>query len=609
MSIDLRPLPETFAANVAALTAHDVTSAARIAAADPLVGFDLAATRAGVPTLSVDGVLLHNRHDPQAEAQQWANASVERLTADGAETAVVLGFGLGYHVEALRRRFTGRVVVVEPDAALLRTAFGCRDLRALWAQVELAPASLRDEDIDAWGRVSVLRHGPSWLRPETLLRALAERIAARSTARQTRLSVMVISPLNGGSYPITGYCARALASLGHDVHVLDLAPFASGAEALPSFGTGTIARRHIQQAFGTFLSAGIRTAVEQLQPDVVLAMAQAPLDAALLQQLGALGCVRAFWFVEDHRLFPYWRDVIGSYDYFGVIQQGAFFDDAVARCPGKVLYLPLAADPSVHRPLVLTPEEQEEFGSPVSFVGAGYRNRQVAFRPLLDDGLKIWGSDWGNAGALLPAVQRQGARISTEDSVRIFNASTINLNLHSSTYVDGVEPRGDFVNPRTFELAACGAFQLVDRRALLAPLFTAGKELITFDDAGDLRDLVRAWQERPEDRARVTAAARARVLTEHTYAHRMMTLLETICVRESERFQRKARPVTTHTIAARASTSPLGSFLATLPPQTPFSLDGVVGALRDREGDLEDPENIFLFLHQFDDLYVKEHRS
>src|SRR6185436_7068680 len=105
------------------------------------------------------------------------------------------------------------------------------------------------------------------------------------------------------------------------------------------------------------------------------------------------------------------------------------------------------------------------------FAGAGYRNRRLAFRSLLDLGLKVWGSDWSGAGVLDAVVQRGGARIDPDELVRIANATDVNLNLHSSTYVDGVEPNGDFVNPRTFELAAAGAFQLVDERALLPSLF------------------------------------------------------------------------------------------------------------------------------------------
>ena len=72
----------------------------------------------------------------------------------------VLGFGLGYHVEALAAAWSGRIVVVEPDRALLRLAFAARDLRALLARVEVAPEPLAPETIDGWGRIELLAHGP-----------------------------------------------------------------------------------------------------------------------------------------------------------------------------------------------------------------------------------------------------------------------------------------------------------------------------------------------------------------------------------------------------------------------------------------------------------------
>ena len=63
--------------------------------------------------------------------------------------------------------------------------------------------------------------------------------------------------------------------------------------------------------------------------------------------------------------------------------------------------------------------------------------------------------------------------------MKIYNASKININLHSSLQTTDLVSRGDFVNPRTFELAAAGAFQLVDERSLLGELFGAD-ELATF---------------------------------------------------------------------------------------------------------------------------------
>ena len=48
--------------------------------------------------------------------------------------------------------------------------------------------------------------------------------------------------------------------------------------------------------------------------------------------------------------------------------------------------------------------------------------------------LKIWGNEWdGSPSVLQEVIQEGGRRVSTEETVQIFNASQINLNVHSST--------------------------------------------------------------------------------------------------------------------------------------------------------------------------------
>jgi len=603
----VRPMSDQLEQNLRALAARDPARAAAVAAA-PVRREALETAASGDPILAVDGVLLHNRHDPRREATRWAAAQRARLGGRADATAVVLGFGLGYHVEALAAAWDGPIAVVEPDDALLRTAFAARDLRALLARVTLAPAPLDAVAIDAMGPLVVLPYAPAVLRAGAGLRALGERLAGRAALRDLRLRILVVSPLLGGSYPLTGYCARALADLGHAVTVLDLAPFAGGLRALGAFTPKKAARRVVEEAWGRFLGTGVVAAVEAAEPDLVLALAQAPLDATVLGEIRRRGALTAFWFVEDHRLFPYWKDVVAAYDYFFAIQEGDFLREAAAASPGWVGYLPCAADPAIHRPLALTAEERAEWGAPVSFVGAGYRNRRIAFRSLLELGLRIWGTEWEGAGQLEAAVQKGGARIATADAVRIFNATDVNLNLHSSTYVDGVDPRGDFVNPRTFEIAAAEAFQLVDERACLPALFAVGEEMATFRDARELPERTRWWLAHPEERAAHARAARARVLAEHTYHRRMEALLETIVARDHARLAARPRRETVADAARAEGETPLGRLLAKLPPTLPFTLDGVAQALLRRQGDLSEPESILLFLHQFDELYVRSAR-
>jgi spore maturation protein CgeB len=138
---------------------------------------------------------------------------------------------------------------------------------------------------------------------------------------------------------------------------------------------------------------------------------------------------------------------------------------------------------------------------------------------LIDLAPKIWGEGWAGTEVAKLAAER-GARFDLFEMIRIFAATKVNLNIHSANHVAGLDPDADYVNPRTFELAACGAFQLVDARVPLATMFRED-ELVTFRSPAELRQQITHYLAHPEDRAATAARARARVLAEHTFVHRV----------------------------------------------------------------------------------------
>ncbi|MEG1610071.1 MAG: glycosyltransferase [Bilophila sp.] len=326
------------------------------------------------------------------------------------------------------------------------------------------------------------------------------------------LRILVVLPLYGGSLPVGRYCVSALRDLGHTVEVFEAPAFLGAFSALKELHVSMDKHEGLETSLLQVVSQAIHAKAEALQPDLVIALAQAPVTRQLLKRLQRDGIPSAMWFVEDFRLFPYWRAFAPLYDFFFVIQKEPFLSEL--RTVGvEGVYLPLAALPAFHRPLTLSALEQDRFGSAVSFMGAGYPNRRTAFQALRVPDFKVWGSDWEEA-ALQGVLQDNGARVAPEDAVKIFNASAVNLNLHSSIHAEPVQ-HGDFVNPRTFELAACGAFQLVDARDLLPELFV--------------------WfVAHPEERAAVAKRAQLRVCAEHTYHKRMETLLQTVRTRRPD---------------------------------------------------------------------------
>jgi spore maturation protein CgeB len=344
---------------------------------------------------------------------------------------------------------------------------------------------------------------------------------------EKKLKILVVLPMYGGSLPIGQYCAQALKDMGHLVEVFDAPEFYSAFTALKKLRVRSTDLEYLENSFLQVVSNAVRLKVENFEPHLVLALAQAPLTRQTLTHLRRDGVATAMWFVEDYRIFGYWRAFAPYYDFFAVIQKEPFFSELKKTGVHHFLYLPLAASPDFHRPLNLSPVEKKMYGSDVSFLGAGYPNRRKAFKYLLHYDFKIWGTEWDGDVALAPLLQKNGQRISPEEAVKIFNASKINLNLHSSIKDDQLVSQGDFVNPRTFELAACAAFQLLDERGLLGELF-AQDELVTFKDLDQLQEQINYFLAHEEERFAFAAKARERVLKEHTYVHRMQALLDYI---------------------------------------------------------------------------------
>jgi spore maturation protein CgeB len=81
------------------------------------------------------------------------------------------------------------------------------------------------------------------------------------------------------------------------------------------------------------------------------------------------------------------------------------------------------------------------------------------------------------------------------------------------------------LNPRAYELAACGAFTISDRRAEGTALF--GETVPTFTTAGELESLVRRYLADPAGRRRYAEQARVRVRGE-TFDARAAALIAAV---------------------------------------------------------------------------------
>lgn len=419
-----------------------------------------------------------------------------------------------------------------------------------------------------------------------------------------QLRILVVLPMYGGSLPVGRFCADALKECGHLVEVFEAPDFHPSYKALEQLKVTSDRLDYLENSYLQVVSQAVLAKVETFEPDLVLSMAQAPVTIQALKRLRRDGVATAMWFVEDHRLFTYWKAFAPHYDVFAVIQRDEIFDGLNAIGQHNGLYLPMAAHPAFHRPLELSSADRRKFGAEVSFMGAGYPNRRVAFRELIRAGFKIWGTEWEGDHVLEPYVQMNGRRVSPEECVKIFNATKINLNLHSSIQADSLVTHGDFINPRTFEVAACGAFQLVDRRTLMTEAFDEG-ELAVFDSMEELKEHIAYYLEHAEERQAIARRGQARVLRDHTYAARMTTLLDFVAERIDGWPPQRERSELYPEGFPEDLKHELQSLLAELSLPEDAAFDDVIWAIRSRQGELSSLDTALLFLDEWRKLFKK----
>lgn len=553
--------------------------------------------RTGSPTLRAGGIQMHSRYNPEEEARRL----VDSAKLEEGRPVLVLGCGLGYHVLELIARGHD-VIVIEPEPGILKLAV---DGPLAGAACAIGAGPLPEAEFPAAlatfmaRKPHVLIHPPTaQLHREEVDAALADLYVGALSDKH--LNIAVVGPMFGGSLPIAGYLARAFEGLGHHVRLIDHESAWPLYEKVQATVTGATPKGQLTGLYTSFLSEWTYAQVAEFNPEICIVLAQAPVAPNFANRLRQNGIVTAFWYVENWRHLPYWRDIAHYYDFFFHIQPGEFetkLDEAGCR---HHAYVQTACDPDLHRPVTLTDEERKHYGCDLSFAGAGYYNRVELFKGLSDYNFKIWGVNWTDRYVAQHLVDGE-TRFDSETFMKIVSASAINLNLHSSSSKAGVDPDCDAINPRVFEIAAAGGFQLCDPCIGLETLFDFETELPVYRNLKELRERIDYFLARPEERKAIAEAAQQRVLAEHTYQHRAATMLRHIFrVHGAGILERGIRA--RHTmgeIAARLEKSDaLRQWLEHFPEDTPFTYEVVSQLSLPKDKGHLYPEQVIAYMKQ-----------
>lgn len=527
--------------------------------------------------------VLHSLYDPEKEARDIVDA----FHFDGRGILVIFGLGLGYHLSELLKRFPkSEVIVVEMESEIYDMAREYGGINVLESKVRYLVGLTADSVVKEITRhqmrvgivplslfqlPSAIAVFPDYYAPivSVLSRTVSLRLWEKfryPKLQSEKARVAII----GFGYFLTREVEGAVKRLGHDVAQI---PIRKGEE-----GDAIVAR--IMEAIVTF------------KPDFFLTMNHLGFDedGVLTDFLRSIEMPVASWYVDSPDLIlkehgrnvsPYTTLFLWDRGYLGAVESMGFED---------TLYLPLATDETVFTPHSMARNKLKGGRYPIGFVGNSMVEPATERLGRIDERLhsliERCADRMANHGSSLDGVFGVGAGAPSAEELSwigderkcdieaailwkatlIYRLSCINelaafdVTIHGdggwksllkgySTVLPPLDyyrelphfyrscqinfnatnlQMGEAVNQRVFDVPATGGFILTDHQEAIEELFDVGREVVTYHERGEIRDLAAFYLKNSSARREVARRGRERVLKEHTYTARLKTIISTM---------------------------------------------------------------------------------
>lgn len=279
--------------------------------------------------------------------------------------------------------------------------------------------------------------------------------------------------------------------------------------------------KHLKKLWHILMNKRLSGLVRNTKPDILALFKAGPIEADTLREIRNTTDTIIINIMNDNPL------LMGNFDAIEPCHYYFVKDTYVLDCLRKtgfrnVHYLPQAADVTMRKPLELDRNDLEIFSSEVMLMGSMYPYRLKLVEELIDFRPAIWGTGWENAGNAGIRNLYKGRGVWGMDKTKAICAAAISLNQH--------HPLNDIKGTpsRTFDIAACGGFQLAEYKDDIVSLFKIGEEIICYKTMDELRKLIKYYLLHPDERKEIGLAGQKRVLQEHSYEHRARQILNTI---------------------------------------------------------------------------------
>ncbi|MBO7744761.1 glycosyltransferase [Paenibacillus sp. MWE-103] len=255
-----------------------------------------------------------------------------------------------------------------------------------------------------------------------------------------------------------------------------------------------------------------------------------------LEQVDAvrsLGIRTAIWFADDPYVTADTMYIAPRYDAVLTHELSTIPMYRERGC-ANVHYMPLAVDQARFKPM----KAEAKYRSDICFIGQAFWNRVEMFdaiAPYLKTRkVFIAGGLWDRLRSYkeLKRFIRPGW-LPVEESIKYYNGARIVINLHRTTEAgkdnkNVLDLPGRSINPRTYEISACGTLQLTDTREDLPQYYSPGAELETFGSAEELIAKLDHYLTHEDERRAIALRGLRRTLADHTYVRRLQQIAEVL---------------------------------------------------------------------------------
>ena len=306
-----------------------------------------------------------------------------------------------------------------------------------------------------------------------------------------------------------------LAAMGYDAQSIALNPVANSKRAHMRI-LGSYLPRIFPALEERFLSTLERKAVD-FQPDLVISTESGLTPGIVAKIKAGTDSIVVCWFTDS--VANMGRQYLLAANYDILFTKDPYMVELFSKKLGKpTVLLPEACNPMWHKLLKLSADDKKFYGCDINVTGNMYYYRALVLEQLMEHDIKIWGPSYPRWLSSPTKKLFQTKYVTMEEKAKAFQAAKISLNLLHPTEIHGI-------NCRAFEIAGCAGFQLIDAKAGLSQFFEPGREVITFDSIGELKEKIAYYFTHEDERHEIALRSYERAHREHTYERRLEKLI------------------------------------------------------------------------------------